>query len=98
MFRYGKVYPWPSRRGMDARRRAPARFRVVWRWNDSGQAGSSAWTRYNFVAEGWLHSLSRSQGDRITCWIETDREQPGTNRQVLAQAIERPHSGPEAAS
>lgn len=71
---------------MDTSRRAPARYRVAWRWNDSGKVGASAWTRYNFVVEGWLHSLSRRHGDRITHWIETDHERDASEAGKLAGA------------
>jgi hypothetical protein len=64
-----------SETGMADDRSQPARFRLAWRWKESGWTGAGPWVRDSGAVESMLDSLSRRHGDRILHWIESENDE-----------------------
>jgi hypothetical protein len=54
----------------DDDRRKPSRYRLAWRWKESGVTGMGPWTQRPDIVEGLLDSLTRRHGDTMVHWIE----------------------------
>ncbi len=63
-------------------RTGPRRFRLSWRWKDSGVTGSGPWMHRGDIVAGWMESLTRRSGERVEHWIEIETA-PTTERADL---------------
>lgn len=48
------------------------RFRLAWRWRESGVSGTGPWTHRSDLVEAWFDSMARRSGERVEHWIEEE--------------------------
>jgi hypothetical protein len=48
------------------------RFRLSWRWRESGLSGSGPWTHRSDLVEAWYASMAHRSGERVEHWIEEE--------------------------
>jgi hypothetical protein len=48
------------------------RFRLAWRWKESGVSGTGPWTHRSDLVEAWFESMARRSGERVEHWIEEE--------------------------
>jgi hypothetical protein len=59
-------------------RSKPSRYRLAWRWRESGVTGMGPWTRRSDLVEAWMDSLSQRHGETVVHWIEVSADEPRT--------------------
>jgi hypothetical protein len=62
---------------VDGPGKSPRRFRLAWRWKESGVSGSGPWTYRADVVTAWLESMTLRSGQRVEHWIEVENENDG---------------------